>query len=126
MRAPTFTIQDVVDFVIAHRRNKVFKGMDENRIAIAVQQAINAGSFGYTCDTNGNLMGVCVATPDRAARKLHVKHILTIAPGAVGKLLETFKTFFDGWTITAHRRGKFIEYNRTPRLCQLLEKSPHA
>jgi hypothetical protein len=122
----TFTIRDVVDFVLAHRRNKVFKGMDENRIAVAVQQAINAGSFGYTFDESGNLMGVCVATPDRISRRLHVKHILAIAPGAVGKMLQTFHTFFDGWTITAHRRGKFVTYNRTPRLCQLLEKSAHA
>jgi len=115
------SLQDVVDFVITYRRNKVFKGFSEAQIAGAVNASIAAGAFAYAQDERtGRLTGICVASPSPSEKKLHVKHILTIAPGVVPKLLEIYHTFFNGWTITARRRGRYIEYS-TPRLVSLLE-----
>jgi hypothetical protein len=117
----SLTIQDAVDFVLTYRCNKVFRGMSPERIAAAVTAAIEAGSFGYTRDERGSLTGICVAVASPSEKRLHVKHVLTIVPGAIRQLLEVFHRNFDGWTITAHRRGRFITYTNTPRLVQKLE-----
>lgn len=113
----TYSTEDIVDFVMLHRKNKVFRGMDERQIA---QTLATAGEVLVSTDDAGRITGVIVAAPEHERQRLHIKHVLTIAPEAIRKMLKAFHAMYDGWTITGKRRGRFVVYN-TPRLVHLLE-----
>src|SRR5437868_8121710 len=117
----TLTVQDVVDFALMHRKNKVFRGMSPEAIGATVARSIDDGGFGWTTDAAGRLLGIVVATPSKIEKRLHVSHILTIERGVIAKLLESYRKFYDGWTITAHRHDRPVVY-RTGELVNRLEK----
>lgn len=121
MKDPGFQIQDVVNFVFLNRakgRRKVFEDWTREQVALAVRAAINVDGFAYCCDEkNTRIVGIVLAEPIHADKVLHVKHCLGDT-GALKKLIKCFKAMYEGYTITARRDGKAVQY-RTNRLVQL-------
>jgi len=112
------TIKDAVEFILAHRKNKVFRNFTYAEIVATLVTAIKAKAFGYVLDGD-RIVGVAVGEPNHQAKTMHVAQLLTTAP-CLPRLLGLFKRHYPGWTITAQRRDRAVVYN-TPRLCQLTE-----
>lgn len=108
------TVADVVKFVLANRRNKVCRNWSPYDITRHVARALELHTLAYV-EANGQLTGVVWGAPDYCNKILHIETILTTTKDGFVTLMRYFLTVYDGWTLTAERRGKFVQYN-TERL----------
>ena len=120
MREFKYTILELIQFCLRHRRNKVFKGWTPQQIGWGIERAINHKGFAMAIGEDGNLAGVCLSTPDHAAKVLHVHDVLCVRRGALSAMLIKCREWYPGYQITARRRGKMVSY-RTERLLGLFK-----
>lgn len=115
------TVQDVVDWVIKNRAGKAFAGFSQHQIANTIAEAMATQGFGITLDEAGGIAGVVTARPDRQNKVLHISHLLCTYPGVIPKLLEFYDRNFEGYRMTALRRGRERHYD-TRRFTAKLER----
>ena len=115
------TIPDLIQFVLRNRRGKAFKGWTPQQIGWRIERALNNGGLAMAVNDKGAIVGLCCATPDHEKKVLHVDEILTTWPQALSGIIQKYKQWFDGFEITARRRGKQKLY-RTGRLVHLLSR----
>lgn len=112
-------VEDAVNYVLKHRKNKVFRGLSPEQIRGLIVNAAEKREF-VTVESPEGLCGVLVARADHDKKELFIKHVLTTARGALKAMLVKFHEWYPGWTLAALRRNKPVRYN-TPRLVHLLE-----
>lgn len=115
------TIEEARDWVLEHRKGKVFQNQTPDQIEWAIARAIHAGGFTFAQDADEQIVGICCASPNSVEKTLRVHHILAIDPTVLPSMIASFKKRFSGYTITAKRRGREIRY-RTERLIKLLSR----
>ena len=108
-------IADAVKYVLANRKNKVCKDWTPFQITHSISMALENRTLAYTTDTHGNLNGIVWGKPDFEKKVLHIETILATCKSTLPKLMRHFLDIYDGWTLTADRRGKFVKYS-TERL----------
>lgn len=109
----SLTVNDVVQFFLAHRDGKVIANWTEYEIAATVQQSISDGCFVWSCDERGRLNGVVLGLR-KGSNHVHVSAILLIAGAKLRTFLAYFESHFpQGTKLTGHRKkkgGKLIKY----------------
>jgi hypothetical protein len=115
-----FTLADLIRFTLQHRRNKVFKGQTVQQIGWALERAVNQRGLALAVTEKNEIVGICCATPMHEHKVLRVHEVLCIAPGALSAIVEKYREWFNGYAITARRRGQEVQY-QTGRLIHLLE-----
>lgn len=109
------SVADIVKFVLKNRTNKVCKDWSPYQITQGVGRALKQHTLAFTTDRDGSLNGVVWGNPDYNKKVLHIESILSTSKEVLPKLMLHFLMIYDGWTLTADRRGKFVTYN-TERL----------
>ena len=104
-------VADVVKYVLANRRNKVCKGWSPYQITQDIGAALQHNTFAYTVDDCGHLTGVVWGVPDYKKRILYISIILVTSKESFSVLMKYFLKVYDGWTLSAHRRDRFVVYN---------------
>lgn len=115
--------QDILDFILANRRGKAFKGFSTMDIMSTIMDAAQLDGLGMIERENGKLSAIAIGFPYvkcSGEKFLHIHSILTTQKGDLQNLLLLFLKRFPGFTITARRKGKFVKYNNTPRLINKL------
>jgi hypothetical protein len=117
------TLENVVEFILEHRKNKVFKGFTREQIALACVDSLEEEAFLVDVDFNtGKIYGVVLGRQAPAYKLLHICHILTISPGVIKRFVAEFKKRFPDWDLQANRHDNLIRYKNTPKLCERLLK----
>lgn len=114
------TLDEVVDFIMKHRRGKAFRNYTHSGVRINISWA--AANNSLVCvydDLDDTLIGVGVGF--REAGILHVENILTIRKGVLKTMMRWFHSMYPNHRITARRHDKFVTYD-TPRLKEKIEK----
>jgi len=114
------TVEEAVDWVMEHRREKAFAKQTNQQIEWAIHRAVHCQGFAFAQDDKGNLIGLICATPNSVEKTLRVHEVLCIDPRALPSMAMAFLKRFHGYTITARRHGREVIYRRTSRLVQLL------
>lgn len=117
MLMPAISIADVVGWVLKQRRGKAFINQTRQQIGWSIERAINHDAFGYVTDMQGEMLGLCLATPDGNEKTLRVHQILCIDKRALPALVGRFRKQFKGYRILANRRGREVSYD-TKRLIE--------
>lgn len=113
------TYDECIQFVLKHRKDKVFRDFSPEQIFETVKQAAYKGAFCYVIDEDTEeLVGILTAEPYPEIKQLHVTHILCTKRGAMRQMLKQFEKYYSGWTLTATRRGERVIYKDTQRLCE--------
>lgn len=111
-------MEALVDFVLKHRRGKVFKDMseDEVRYELARERLV------YATGPKGEVIGLVVYRADHERRMLFIRRLLTTSRGVIRHFTAKAREWYPGFTLAARRREQPVTYERTPRLLHLLEK----
>lgn len=104
-------IADVVKFVMANRQNKVCKEWSPYEITSSAARALKNKTLAYTTNNIGNLDGIVWGYPDYVKKELYIECILSTSKKVLPELMKYFLIIYDGWTLTAHRKGKFVKYS---------------
>lgn len=104
-------VADIVKFVLENRKNKVCKNWSPYQITQDVGIALKNSTLAFTTDDNGNLNGLVWGTPDYKKKILHIDTILATSKSALPSLMKYFLAIYNGWTLTAERKGKFVTYS---------------
>jgi hypothetical protein len=114
-------VTDLVSFVLRHRKNKVFKDWEPWQIDTVIAQASFRNSICVDiCDISGTIFGIVIGTPNHSNKVMHIDQILTIHVSTMRKFGQWLRTNYPGYTLTAIRRGKFVDYGK--RTEELLER----
>ena len=107
------SITDIVSFILRGRKRCAYLFPDDSvkDLECGVALAIANSCLVVDADCFGNIFGVIVGCPNEDYRRLHIRGLYTVQHGTLRKfarwLLETERA---GWTITATRRGKDVNY----------------
>ena len=75
----TPTIKDLIDFILLNKKDKVFKGCSENRIANEVLVGLVENTLCYATDEQGKLIGMLLAEKDVKHKRLFVTRNLAMS-----------------------------------------------
>jgi len=115
------TPSDLIAFVLRYRKNKVFKSFSPEQIWWTISRSIKDNAFFVAVDdVTGQLIGLVCATPDHEKKVLRINHVLTTDKRGIPTLLSKYHQHFEGYRMTAARRGREVCYD-TPKLVKLLE-----
>jgi len=109
----TPTTKDLVDFILENRRGKVFKNWSDAAIYSYICECLETNTLAYATH-EGKVVGVVCGTKT-LQKNIYIMEILTTRAGVLKQFVAFFKRIYPDYTLTAHRRGKYIEYN-TPKL----------
>lgn len=110
-------LNKLVDFVVAHRRRRVFMGMS----ASDVRRELESLPVVFSTDGKGQVNGIVVYEPDPSTETLFIRRILTNGRGIIAQFLAKAGEYFPGYTMVARRHGRVVNYN-TPRFMHLLAR----
>lgn len=110
MRTFSLNSDILVDWIIKHRRGKAFLNYPKEKIKSEIERAYSLNCLEVLKDAEGNITGVMVGEP-----KLYVKHILTIKPNVLLKIIKIMKVKFGNFSWMAFRKGRFVEYEKVER-----------
>lgn len=114
-------VTDLVSFVLRNRKGKVFKDWEPWQIDVVISQAISRNSICVDiCDVSGIIFGIVIGTPDVSKKVMHIDQILTTHDSTMRKFGQWFRENYPEFTITAIRRGKFVDYGKNT--IKLLER----
>lgn len=105
------TIADIVKFVMKNRTNKVCKDWSSYQLVYSIDAALTNKTLSYTLDNYGNLDGVVWGTPNWEKKQLYIDCILTTTEKGLKDLMKHFLNVYEGWTLVAHRRNRYVTYN---------------
>ena len=77
MNQPIF--KDLLDFVLAHKSNKVFRGDTDSQIANKLYAGIHHQSLFFHTDSNGTIVGMILADRDDNNKLLFVTENLALS-----------------------------------------------
>lgn len=72
------------------------------------------------CDISGVIFGIVIGTADVDKKVMHIDQILTIHKSTMRKFGIWLTKNYPGFTLTAIRRGKFVDYGKNTT--KLLER----
>lgn len=114
------TWEEMLAFVMKHRKGAAFKGFTPAQIYSTLRFAESLGGLAFVVAPDGSIAGVVTAIPDERRAMLRISHILCIKNNALPLLIAEFYERFPGFKLCAKRRGKEIVYNDTDKLCMRL------
>lgn len=110
----------MVAFILANRKGKVCKDWSVRQIRESIIESLKQNTLAYTSDGE-EISGVVWGDANEPTMTLHINGIITTDKDALRLLVGYFKTHFNGWTLTADRRDKFVSYNTEKLVNKLLK-----
>jgi hypothetical protein len=107
------SVDELIDFILTNRGEKVFKGKTRQQILIMIIDAIKESAMSYSCDDEGKLNGVAIGRLDKKNKVFFVQEVLAsegAKKGVLGALLIKFYEIFPDYKLHAMRRGKIHHY----------------
>jgi len=111
-------IKDMVDFIVANRKDKIFIGYTEEEIAIEVESGIAHNTMCYATD-DGKITGVIFVNRDDENKVLFVRDNLAMTIKNLKLFATIAKNFYPGYTLQAMRHNCRRIFN-TQKLYQKL------
>jgi len=115
------TIKDLYDFALVNKKDRTFLGYDDQRVLSVIAQAVFAGSFYYTTDSDDNICGMLLATIDHASKDIHVDENLAMNIKTLHEYAKRAKVDYPGYTLRWRKHGKPKKYN-TDKIYEKLAK----
>lgn len=109
------TLPLIIDFIRKHRNGvNAFVGWDIKTIAYEIVEGLKNKSFVLLKNEEGEIDGFILAKPYPLSNELHIIQILSrpeCNQNVFRAFYQVYKKHFDGFNLTATRRGKFVKYN---------------
>ena len=105
------TIGDVIDFVIEHRTNKVFKGYSNYQVAGMIIEGVNERRLYYS-ESEGKITGMILATVDYEKKIVWVEENLSMTLSNLKEFLKKAVVQFHGFQIKGFKCGKDRDYSK--------------
>lgn len=111
-------IADVVEYILANRKNKAFAGWTPLEITSAVAKAIAERTFLYDVNNYGKICGLSIGY--KSGTTIHITGILTTERESFKRLVQGFIRLYPDHTLSALRRDRFHTYNTKKFLQKVL------
>lgn len=106
------TAGDLLDFILANRSDKTFKGMSKEQIAGAVLKGLEDSLILYSIKPDGQeIAGMILAEKDEANRVIFVTENMAMSIGLLKRFAQWCRHNYPGWHIEAMRHGKHRKFN---------------
>ena len=118
------SVQDIFEFILKNRRNKVFRNFIEEEILQTIKETLYRRTIIVDTDEGQDkIFGVGMGYPVPCEDKLmHISHILTVRPkGGMARIMKRFTELFPGWNIRAERKGKLVYYKNVINLARKIQ-----
>ena len=122
---PPTTVTQIVSFILRHRGSSdAFHGADADELYSLVVNAIDDCCIVVDVDSFGGIRGVIVGQLHVGYKRLHIVGLLCNSRGVLYKFAAWLKRQRDkeGFSITATRRGKLVEYDTERLLSKLISR----
>ena len=121
------SVTDIVSFLLRARQSyaNLYADASVNELEQGVALAITKGSIVVDSDSFGRVLGVVIASPTEWNRSLLVSGLFSVQRGSLAKFARWYsQSEYAGWTITATRRGRGVNYGEegTRKLIRRLSK----
>lgn len=114
-----FQVLDVVNFIVKNRANKAFKNWKDNELGYRIFKAVKSNEV-FISSYEGQIEGV-ILIERQAFKVIHIVNILCISRRSFADFVNSFNRVFPDWTLAGDRRGRYVRYKDTKRLCHLLQ-----
>ncbi len=104
------TAGDLLDFVLEHRENKVFKGYTKEEVAAAIAEGIQDGTLFYATKDD-KIIGMALAIKLDSPKVLFVIENLAMSITILGRFAKMASEKFPGWKIEAMRHDKHRKFD---------------
>ena len=111
--------KDMVDYVMANRGDKTFRGYSEEQIIRMLYRGLQEQTLYYEQGLDGRIAGMVLATVNPEKKTIWVDEIIAENIGVVKRFAAKSKSNFPDYAIAAQRHGKTINYS-TEKLYQKL------
>ena len=112
-------VEKLVSFIILNRKNKAFEGWPEDKIRLAMRQAMYNQSLLWCSNETGQIVGVVFGDANHLNKSFYVVGILTTDPRAIKQFVVRFDQMFPGYSLEGWRMNG-IRYYNTPKLISRL------
>lgn len=113
-------VGDLVEFVLKHRKGKVWLGWTREQLAQEIALAANRNSLSFIAKADGTVEGLVVFEEAPSYKLIHINNILTIRKGIIKLFCMAFKSRYPGWDIQGNRRDYLVRYKDTTKLIDKL------
>lgn len=116
------TVDSIVNFILVHRKNKVFKGLDRQGVKNLIRHCITNNSIAIDTTPDNKIIGVACGKRADDYKVFHIGHILCVEKGSMRRLALKFIELYPCWDIQAFRakkdggRGWLIRYKDANRM----------
>lgn len=113
MTTTPITLQTIVSFILRNRRGtKAFIGWSVPQIEDAVHYSIVNECMCVDVTPDGNAVtGVVLGKPNSESKTIHIMGALSIKRCALVRFFSWYKQHYNGWKLTATRRGRSVCYS---------------
>lgn len=107
------TVKSIVSFILRHRRGtKAFNDWTVSQIEFAVYEAIDRQCICVDVTPDGSsVRGVTLGKSYVTEKRIHITGILVVGSGGLHRMFAWYKRHYNGWLLSAYRRGKYVVYN---------------
>lgn len=117
------TIEQTTDFIMQHRKGNAFKDMNQQQVAELLNRYADLDCVITSIGDNGEIVGVVCGIPYPKEKKIFIHNILAIKKGILEQFVAHFVLEYQGWSLEAYRRDKFVEYNTVKLMNKILHRS---
>ena len=103
--------KDLIDFILANRTDKVFKGYDECQIAGMLLEALEDNCLYYATDNN-RITGMILAKLSGPSKTVWVEENLAMNMSNLRAFAKKAREQFVGYDFQGFKRGKSRDYNK--------------
>ena len=104
------TFGALLEFILKHREDKVFKGFTEGEVAGAVAEGIEDGMLFYASDGE-KITGMILGQKRPASKIMFVVENLAMSLSTLKQFAMMAQERFPGWTLEAMRHDKHRKFN---------------
>jgi hypothetical protein len=112
----TTSVQDLVNFVLGNRGNKVFKNWTEEQIQFEIIRAMDDNSMVYIkADYTERILGLVTGRKlisDNGTKIMHISAALTVAPGILRIMYKVFRKLYPDYKVMGgNRNGRLFVWD---------------
>jgi hypothetical protein len=105
------TLKDLIDFVIANKSNKVFRGDSDNTIANKLYAGVHHQSLFFHTDSNGKIVGMILADRDDEKKLLFITENLAMSLATLKIFARKAKERWPDYKLEWHKHDIHKKHN---------------
>ncbi len=122
---PPITVTQIISFILRYRGDSnAFREFSVGDLQSIISVGIRDGCIVCDSDFAGSIRGIIVGQLESDNSRLHVVGIIGLEQSCLAKFSAWLLRQKDkhGFNITAHRRGKLVEYDTSKLLTKLISR----